>query len=81
MLNAEERHENAKHSYVPADDGMNLAGTVVIIVDDIVTTGASIGACAELARQANARAVIGLVCARAESRRGIDENNYIILGE
>ena len=80
-LNAAQRRENAKSNYTLSNEPIDLNQTVLIIVDDIVTTGASIGACADLAKKVGAKAVIGLVCARAESKKSQTENKYIILGD
>lgn len=80
-LDAKQRIENAKANYVLADEELDLSGKIVLIIDDITTTGSSLGACAALAKGAGARAVIALVCARAESKGSVQENDYFINGE
>ena len=47
----------------------------VVLIDDIVTTGASIGACAQLLRGAGVKHVSALVYAKTESRKGVTEND------
>jgi ComF family protein len=42
-----------------------LRGRVVLLVDDVYTTGATLNECAQTVRQAGARAVYGFVVARA----------------
>ena len=45
-----------------------LAGRTVIVADDVLTTGATLDACAEVLRAAGARAVFGLTAARVAPR-------------
>ena len=45
--------------------GMDLAGKRVVLVDDVVTTGSTLGECAACLRSAGAEAVVGLTLARA----------------
>ncbi len=58
-LNSKERHLNAKSSIV-LKRGVSLEGKSVVLVDDIITTGASMSACAELIMKAGAKSVIGV---------------------
>jgi len=52
-----ERIKNARFSLKPK--AKDLVGKTVIIVDDIITTGASLGACAMLIRALGAKKIIG----------------------
>ena len=46
-----------------------VAGRVVIVADDVMTTGATLDACAQVLRAAGARAVFGLTAARVAHRQ------------
>ena len=56
------RLENAKRAYVARQDA-ECKGKTVILVDDIVTTGASMAACAILVRRMGAARVFGVAVA------------------
>ncbi len=70
-LNSEERKKNAAKSHVLIADSTLFAGKNIIIIDDIVTTGASISACAEMLTNAGAGRVIALTFAQTESSREV----------
>ena len=74
-LSGTEREENARQNYSLLSPELNLRGQIIIVVDDIVTTGASIGACASLVRSVGARAVIALSAAKSEYKKGIVPEN------
>lgn len=75
-LDKDTRFENAMRGYSLIHPELKLTDRIIVIIDDIVTTGASIGACATLARRNGAKAVIGLVCAKTVSEKGPTEENY-----
>lgn len=69
-LNAKQRLKNVKKLFEPAEDIKDLvSGRKVILVDDIVTTGASMAACTSLLIRARARAVICVSVAVTPSRK------------
>lgn len=63
-LRAAERWTNARRAFVPRIH-VDLDGKTVLLVDDIVTTGATVSTCAGLLRQMGARCVWVLAAARA----------------
>ncbi len=64
---ADARRENVKGAFSPAH-GVTLRGKRVLLVDDIITTGASVAECARVLRRMGAREVIG-VCAAISYRQ------------
>lgn len=65
-LNREQRRENMRDAFVPA---ARLLGRVLLI-DDVMTTGATAAACALSLRQAGAQYVVLLTFARAKEKAG-----------
>ena len=49
-----------------AREGIDLTGKQVVLVDDVVTSGATMAECAACLRIAGAEKVIGLTVARAK---------------
>lgn len=62
-LHRSERLQNAKRAYRLAHN-IDLTGKTILLVDDVVTTGATCNACAEHLRTAGAEAVYVLALAR-----------------
>jgi ComF family protein len=62
-LPAEARRENVKDGFVVRKP---VAGLVVVLIDDVATTGATLEACARALRHGQARDVRALTAARAE---------------
>lgn len=60
----EERRANIAGAY-RALAGLDLAGKRVVLVDDVVTTGSTLGQCAACLRDAGAETVVALTFARA----------------
>ncbi|MDE6281835.1 MAG: double zinc ribbon domain-containing protein [Oscillospiraceae bacterium] len=60
----EARKANVKDAY-RALPGLDLAGKRIVLIDDVVTTGATLWECAAALRQAGAASVVGLTFARA----------------
>ncbi len=61
-----ERRENVRGAF-RCVAGPRVAGRSIALIDDVVTTGATFDACAEVLRAAGARDVIAVALARASS--------------
>lgn len=68
-LTARERQDNVYDAFSPRRRASALEGAVVVIVDDVMTTGATLEACAAVLRKAGAREIRALTAARVETRR------------
>lgn len=72
-LHRDERHANVRRAFAPGGwtpgaarrARRRVAGRTLVIVDDVLTTGATLNACAGVLRDAGAREVRALVIARA----------------
>lgn len=62
-LDFDERRRNVRHAFRSAADG--LAGRRVLLVDDVYTSGSTLGACAVALREGGASSVQALTLARA----------------
>jgi predicted amidophosphoribosyltransferase len=65
-LTRAERRENVASAFA-ARRTERIVGRRVVLVDDVATTGATVGACAEALRAAGAREVTALVVAVADA--------------
>jgi ComF family protein len=69
-LPAAQRHRNVRDAFSVTPAGRSTIGTVVVLVDDVCTTGATLAACAKALKSAGAAEVRALTAARAvRSRR------------
>lgn len=68
-LNAAERKANVADAFA-ADRGL-VADRVVLIMDDVATTGSTLNACAQACMEAGAKAVFALTLARALPHHGL----------
>jgi ComF family protein len=64
VLSLEERWESVRGAFATRP-GSQVDNLRVLLVDDVLTTGATLDACARALREAGARSVIGLTVARA----------------
>ena len=71
-LPAEERHQNVRDAFAlakgPAKAGRHI-GTVVVLVDDVATTGATLDACARVLKAGGVKEVRALTAARVVTGR------------
>jgi ComF family protein len=64
-LSVNERRENVKNAYEVSGD---LGGMKIVLVDDVVTTCATVNECARVLKKAGAASVMVLAAARATNR-------------
>jgi len=62
---AEQRRRNVVGVFEPVK-GADVTGQRVLLIDDVATTGATLGACADVLSAMGARGVIGLTLARED---------------
>ncbi len=62
-LDAQERQENVRDAFEVHHSGL-VVGKRVVLVDDVVTTGATMNSCAKSLKKAGAKEVVGVALAR-----------------
>lgn len=62
---AKQRRENVAGVYA-LDDGADVSGLRILLIDDVVTTGATMSEAARILRKAGAKSVFGVTLARHE---------------
>jgi ComF family protein len=68
-LPAARRHGNVKGAFAARPDCRSISGKIVVLIDDVSTTGATLDACAIALKDAGAREVRALTAARVVTRR------------
>jgi ComF family protein len=68
-LPAAQRHRNVREAFAPTRRARMLAGRIVVIVDDVSTTGATLDACARALKAAGVAEVRALTAARVVTTR------------
>jgi ComF family protein len=64
-LPASRRHGNVRDAFAATRHARSLAGTIVVLVDDVSTTGATLDACARVLKEAGVVEVRAVTAARA----------------
>jgi competence protein ComFC len=71
LLSFEERWESVRGAFATRP-GSQVDNLRVLLVDDVMASGATLGSCAKVLREAGARSVIGLKVARAVLRNATE---------
>jgi ComF family protein len=61
-LSFQQREENVRGAFVVTEPGM-INGKKIILVDDVITTGATLSECARMLKQAGAEKILGMTIA------------------
>ncbi len=69
-LSAEERRENVAEAFRAR--AAEVSGKVILLMDDVATTGATVSSCAAALKESGAREVYALTIARALPRHGLN---------
>jgi ComF family protein len=68
-LPAARRHGNVRGAFAATSAAASLGGSVVVLIDDVSTTGATLDACARALKAAGVREVRALTAARVVTSR------------
>lgn len=63
-LDRKDRYNNLHNSFAPKNDLKKVKGKAVILVDDVITTGSTMSACAKIIALYQPKEIIGLALAR-----------------
>jgi len=68
-LPAARRHRNVKGAFAARPASRSISGKIVVLIDDVSTTGATLDACAIALKDAGAREVRALTAARVVTQQ------------
>jgi ComF family protein len=68
-LPAAQRHRNVRDAFALTRYGRAMSGAIVLIVDDVSTTGATLDACARVLKSGGVKEVRAVTAARVATRR------------
>jgi ComF family protein len=68
-LPAAQRHRNVRDAFAVTRTAASLVGAIVVLVDDVSTTGATLEACARVLKEARVKEVRALTAARVVGSR------------
>jgi len=69
-LPAAQRHRNVRGAFAVTRAAASLVGAIVVLVDDVSTTGATLEACARVLKEAGVKEVRALTAARVVGYHG-----------
>jgi ComF family protein len=69
-LPAAQRHRNVRDAFAVTRAAAPVAGAIVVLVDDVSTTGATLEACARVLKEAGVKEVRALTAARVVGEQG-----------
>ena len=72
-LPAARRHRNVRDAFAPTRAAAALTGAIVVVIDDVSTTGATLEACARTLKEAGVAEVRALTAARVVGRLTTDD--------
>jgi ComF family protein len=72
-LPAGQRHRNVRDAFAPTRAAAALTGAVVVLIDDVSTTGATLDACAQVLKRVGIKEVRALTAARVVGRLTADD--------
>ncbi len=67
-LDRADRHDNVADAFALGREGADIAGAKIVLIDDVLTTGATVDACARLLRRHGAQRIDVLAAARVVER-------------
>jgi ComF family protein len=70
-MSARQRRRNVASAFTVPDSAL-VRGRTILLVDDVLTTGATLGACAKALKKAGARRVVALTLARVDRRAHVE---------